>query len=115
MLQFGRDVARTLIKGEAYSWNRKTARRSIYWGVHSTALQRQHMNLCLAYGSDPEGFEDFVVKYGWLPKERAENCAEEYRQVQHAFRATIVPHLDMELVKVVQSRQWLRPGSSTGP
>jgi hypothetical protein len=115
MLQFGREVARTLIKGEAYAWNRRTARRSIYWGVHSTALQRQHMNLCLAYGSDPEGFEDFVVKYGWLPKERADGCAEEYRQVQHAFRATVVPHLDMDLVKAVQSRQWLRLGGQKAP
>ena len=64
--------------------------------MHSTALQRQHTYLCLAYGSDPEAFEDFVTKFGWLPKARAENCANEYRQTQHAFRTTILPHLDME-------------------
>jgi hypothetical protein len=76
--------------------------------VHSTALQRQHMYLCLAYGADPASFKDFI-EHGWLPKERAENCANEYKQALHAFRTTIVPHLDMDLVKVVQSRRWLRP------
>jgi hypothetical protein len=108
-LQFGRDVARTLIKGEAYSWHVRAAGQARYWGVHSSSLQRQHNYLCLGYGKDPEAFEDFVTKFGWLPKERAANCANEYRQVEHAFRTTILPHLDMELMKKVQERKWLRP------
>ena len=68
MLQFGREVARTLIKGETYGWNQRQRTQSRFWGPHSTALQRQHTFLCLAYGSDPEGFEDFVTKFRWLPK-----------------------------------------------
>jgi hypothetical protein len=107
MLQFGREVARTLIKGETYGWNQRQRTQSRFWGPHSTALQRQHTFLCLAYGSDPEGFEDFVTKFRWLPKARAENCATEYRQIHHAFRQTILPHLDMALVEQVRKRPWL--------
>jgi hypothetical protein len=107
-LQFGRDVARTLIKGEAYSWHVRQG-SSRFWGVHSTGLQRRHMYLCLAYGKDPDGFSDFVTKFGWLPHERAANCANEYRQVEHAFRTTILPHLDMDVLKQVRERKWLRP------
>jgi hypothetical protein len=112
MLQFGREVARTLIKGETYGWNQRQRTQSRFWGPHSTALQRQHTFLCLAYGSDPEGFEDFVTKFRWLPKARAENCATEYHQVQHAFRTTIVPHLDMALVEKVRKRPWLPPAGA---
>jgi len=111
MLQFGRDVARMLIKGETYGWNQRQRTTSRFWGPHSTALQRQHTFLCLAYGRDPQGFEDFVTKFRWLPRQRADNCATEYRQVQHAFRETIVPHLDMALVKKVIARPWLRPNA----
>jgi hypothetical protein len=110
MLQFGREVARTLIKGETYGWNQRQRTQSRFWGPHSTALQRQHTFLCLAYGSDPEGFEEFVTKFRWLPKARAENCATEYRQIQHAFRETIMPHLDMALVEQVRKRPWVRAG-----
>jgi hypothetical protein len=107
MLQFGRDVARILIKGEAYGWNQSERRNlPMYWDVHSTALQRQHTYLCLAYGKDPEAFEEFV-KFGWLPRSRAENCAQEYKQAELAFRLTILPHVDRELMKKVQSRPWL--------
>ena len=111
MLQFGREVARALIKGETFGWNQRQRTTSRFWGPHSTALQRQHTFLCLAYGSDPEGFEEFVTKFRWLPKQRAEHCASEYKQIQHAFRETIVPHLDMALVKKVAARPWLRPNA----
>ena len=104
MLQFGRDIARTLIKGETFGWNQRQRTASRFWGPHSTALQRQHTFLCLAYGSDPQGFEDFVTKFRWLPKARADNCANEYQQVLHAFRETIVPHLDMALVKQMREK-----------
>jgi hypothetical protein len=109
MLQFGPSVARTLIKGKAYGWY-QADRRNVpsYWGVHSTALQRQHTFLCIAFGHDPESFKDFV-QFGWLPRLRAENCADEYRQVELAFRMTVLPHLDPELVRQVRTRRWLLP------
>ena len=114
MLQFGRDIARTLIKGETFGWNQRQRTASRFWGPHSTALQRQHTFLCLAYGSDPQGFEDFVTKFRWLPKARADNCANEYQQVLHAFRETIVPHLDMALVKQMREKPLMFPMPGRG-
>ena len=52
-----------------------------------------------------------MTKFRWLPRARADNCANEYRQVQHAFRETIAPHLDMALVKKAIARPWLRPNA----
>ena len=112
MLQFGRDVARRLIKGTAYRWNvrfRKTP--DFYWDVHSSNLQRQQTFLCLAYGKDPDGFADFV-QFNWLPKARAPNCAAEYRQVDNAFKKTILPHVDREMMKQVLARKWLPENGS---
>jgi hypothetical protein len=114
MLQFGRDIARALIKGEAFGWNQRQRTTSRFWGPHSTALQRQHTFLCLAYGSDPQAFEDFVTKFRWLPKARADNCANEYQQILHAFRETIVPHLDMALVKQMRDRPLTFPMPGDG-
>lgn len=109
MLQFGPEVAQTLIKGEAYGWN-QSERRNVpqYWDVHSTPLQRQHTYLCIAYGRYPERFKDFI-QHGWLPKARVPRCAEEYRQAERAFNKTIRKHIDNERLKAVLARRWLPP------
>jgi hypothetical protein len=109
MLQFGGDVARTLIKGQAYDYNFGARLGSHpFWDNHSSDLQRQHIFLCAAYGKDRAGFQDFVDR-GWLPKARAPNCEREYNQIAMAFKLTVEPHLNMDLVKKVQQRRWLRP------
>jgi hypothetical protein len=46
-----------------------------------------------AYGSNKKLFADIVEK-GFLPKERAEICSEEYSQIDFAFRTLIAPHMD---------------------
>ena len=43
-----------------------------------------------------------------LPKARAEGCSREYLLVRRAFAKTILPHIDVEMMKKVQSIQWLR-------
>jgi putative metallopeptidase DUF4344 len=108
MLQFGPEVARTAIKGMAYVWL-TFAREggAAYWDVHSTAAQRFYNFLCIGYGGKPEAFKDFTDR--WLTKERLDSCAQEYRQVRNAFIKTILPHIDQELMKQVQSQQWLQP------
>jgi hypothetical protein len=45
----------------------------------------------------------------WLPQSRAEGCEREYHQLEFAFIKTIVPFIDPELRKKVQSTQWLQP------
>jgi hypothetical protein len=106
MLQFGRDVARTTIKGAAWKWFASGG--SALWGEHSTPPQRLGTYLCLAYGKDPAGFQDFV-DVGWLPKYRSGGCKREYAQVEHAFGSTMRPHIDEDMMKKVLARPWLRP------
>jgi Putative metallopeptidase len=112
MTQFGKDVARTAIKGTAYVWlTFSRTGQPAYWDVHSTSGQRFYNFLCIGYGGDPEAFKEFVGKL--LPKERLETCPHEFRQVHNAFVKTVLPHVDQELLKKVQATQWLRPDDGT--
>jgi hypothetical protein len=109
-LQFSKDVARRIVNGEAYFWfnDRNPEAWAQYSDNHGTARQRFYNTLCMAYGGDPATFKDYVDK-GWLPPERAVNCAAEYQQVRNAFAKTVLPFIDPELMKKVQARQWLKP------
>jgi hypothetical protein len=44
-----------------------------------------------------------------LPKERAEDCENEYRQAAYAYEKLIGPHVDRGRAKKVFDRSWLRP------
>jgi hypothetical protein len=109
MLQFGKDVARTTIKGAAYTYlNSKNPRtRTEFADEHGAPAQRFFNYICLAYGGEPNAFRQYVDQ-GILPKARAEQCPREYQLVRRAFAKTILPHVDVELMKKVQSIQWLR-------
>jgi hypothetical protein len=110
MLQFGKEVARTTIKGSAFTYlnsaNPRT--RTQFADEHGTAGQRFFNYVCMGYGADPATFKDFVDRK-LLPPERAVHCPREYQQVAKAFLKTLMPHIDQNLMKQVQSRQWLRP------
>ncbi len=109
MLQFGKDVARTTIKGAAYTYlNSKNPRtRTEFADEHGAPAQRFFNYICLAYGGEPEAFKEYVDQ-GILPQARAEQCPREYQLVRRAFAKTILPHVDLDLMKKVQSIQWLR-------
>jgi hypothetical protein len=134
-LQFGRETARTVVKGFAYYWAydaeqgadpavNKPANPAkdpeircmqdpfcAYSDEHGTASQRMYNTLCMAYGGDPEGFKDFV-DIGWLPKERAEGCASEYQRLKFAFERTILPFIDQQQMKNVRARSWFMPSET---
>jgi Putative metallopeptidase len=112
-LQFNKDIARTIVRGFAYTWavqNDPSASASISaWAdEHGSASQRMYNTLCLAYGGDPKTFAEFVDR-GWLPKERAADCADEYNQVKRAFVKTVLPFIDRGLMVRVQNAEWLTP------
>jgi hypothetical protein len=117
MLQFGKDQARRLITGAAYSYKKYlqnakvTAPLVAFSDVHGAPAQRFYNLVCLAYGADPVLFADVVDK-GYLPKDRASSCKREYNQVAFAFRELIDPHLDRQLAKQVLDKQWLPPESA---
>jgi hypothetical protein len=61
----------------------------------------------MAYGADKKYFGDLVSK-GYLPKERAETCEEEYEQIQDASEKFIRPYIDPALEKKILRKTWLR-------
>jgi Putative metallopeptidase len=73
---------------------------------HGTPAQRMFNLLCIAYGADPKLFGDVVSK-GYLPRQRAEQCQDEYEQIQDAFNAAISPHIDRDLAEKILKRDWL--------
>lgn len=111
MLQFSKDEARRLILGNAYQYKvdvqsgRYPDALRKFADVHGTPQQRFFNVLCLAYGADPALFADFIEK-DFLPKDRAEGCEEEYKQVARAFRALINPHVERKLYRKL-TEPWL--------
>jgi hypothetical protein len=109
-LQFNKDVERTIIKGFVYFWARSqdpsaSSPMSAWSDVHGSASQRMYNGLCLAYGGDPQTFQEFVDR-GWLPKKRAAHCGEEFGQLKLAFVKTILPFIDRDVMARVQQAQW---------
>jgi len=76
--------------------------------MHGTSWQRMYNMLCIAYGSDHAAFQD-LVDAGWLPKDRAAGCDDEYKRADFAFRQTVLPFVDVDLVNKVRSVQWFNP------
>jgi hypothetical protein len=112
MLHLGKAEARRLIGGVAYAYKTEVDAATAPLGmtqfadVHGTPAQRYYDVLCIAYGADAQLFGDFVEK-GYLPKERAEDCKDEYRQAAHAYEQLIGPHIDTGLAKEVFDKSWL--------
>jgi hypothetical protein len=120
MLHLGKAEARRLIAGTAYGF--KTEADAItgpltikqFADVHGMPAQRLYNLLCIAYGADAQLFGDFVEK-GYLPKERAEGCKDEYEQVAHAYQTLIAPHTDPILAKKIFDQSWLPDAAKSVP
>ena len=110
MLHFGKEEARRLISGAAYSYRDAVQNSTVilplqaFSDVHGLPAQRFYNLLCVAYGADPHIFAD-VEQY--LPKPRAIGCNREYNQVAFAFQQLILPHVDRTLAKQVLQKAWL--------
>ena len=111
LLQFAESDARRLIYGVGYSYNidasKPSTKKNPFADEHGLPAQRFYNVLCMAYGADSKLFADLVDK-GYLPKERAENCADEYDQVVRALNKLIGPYIDQTRAKRVRAKQWLR-------
>lgn len=117
MTQFGPSVARTTIKGAYNAYHNDNAERLRKQnGVirpwqeadeHSIDIQRAYNYLCMAFGRYPEAFQDLADSL--LPRARSSNCGNEYRQAEFAFKKTLLPDIDRELMKKVQAMQIFRP------
>ena len=119
ILKAGKEEARRLIAGAVYQYksgvqseNQTVATKRLA-DEHPTMGQRFFNILCLAYGADAELFKDIVAN-GYLPKERAEGCDDEYTQVAYAFKTLIGPYIDRKLAAKLH-KNWLPPINSVPP
>ena len=112
MLHFGPDEVRRLIRGAAYVFKRDLRNPQVTLNLkefsdsHGLPAERFYNLLCLAFGADAKLFAAIVEK-GYLPVERAIGCEDEYRQVAHAFKRLLVPHIDEALAGEVMAKKWL--------
>ena len=111
LLQFAKSDARRLILGVAYTYNldasKPSTKKNPFADEHGLPAQRFYNSLCMAYGADEKLFADLIEK-GYLPKERAEGCADEYDQVVRAMTKLIRPYIDETRAKRVRAKQWLK-------
>ncbi|MDX2004046.1 MAG: DUF4344 domain-containing metallopeptidase [Meiothermus sp.] len=66
--------------------------QQVYWDSHSLDAQRMYDMACIVYGSNRRAFADLVRDIG-LPKERLEECAQEYKDARYAWNTILRPHL----------------------
>ena len=115
LLQLGKHEARRMISGTVRAYSIEEIRaggqcsKEDYASEHSTPAQRAYNDMCIAYGADAKLFADFVSK-GYLPKERAEFCEDEYFQIKDAFEILLYPHLDLDLAKKNLDGAWVCVG-----
>jgi hypothetical protein len=110
VLQFPREQKRGFVLGSAYTYARElkvrrprdlrrpklqVARHAAFADEHGTPAQRLYNLLCIAYGSDKDLFAD-LVEQQLLPKARAEECEDEYRAIDFAYRTLIALHVDRQ-------------------
>jgi len=114
-LRAGEGLARRVLTGAAWMYLHDARGRmpdeSDFADVHGLDAQRYYNVLCMAHGSDPEAFQGMVDK-GYLPKERAEVCADEFRQVAYAVTKLIDPSVDAALaeeIKAAHKARWEAP------
>jgi len=63
----------------------------VYWDVHNLDVQRFYNLSCYAYGQNPQYNYDLITD-GWLPQERAENCAYEYAVLDDSWSRILSPY-----------------------
>jgi hypothetical protein len=117
MLALGKEQARRLIGGAAYSYKPYLGKEKFmvpataFSDAHGAPLQRFYNLLCLAFGSDPNTYKD-LVDQGYLPKDRARSCRMEYGELNFAFQQLILPHVDKEMAKAVLAKDWMPDATS---
>jgi hypothetical protein len=114
MVELGADLAYWTIVGTAsfFQDSGKTWTGSQFADASSPEAQRYYNYLCMAYGGDRVKFEylaaqpDDKSKEPFLPKDRAEQCRDEYTQVRSAFNLRIMPYVDPDLLVQVRATKW---------
>jgi hypothetical protein len=112
ILLLDKTIASRLIRGTAYEFlteskEEKSESTIAYASEHGTAEQRYYNVLCLAFGADPKRFSSLKSK-NILPEERADACQDEFEQIEDAYKAVILPHVDQALAEKVWGKLEVR-------
>lgn len=111
LLRMGKGEALRLLKGAAWAFAHDARGRALdesdFADVHSLDAQRYYNLVCLIYGSDPEYFAPAVAR-GYLPRERADECVDEFRQVLHAMQKLVAPFTDEKQLERIRARHRAR-------
>lgn len=111
MLQFGKDVAVRTFTGAIWFFeaSNHTWTGSDFAQEGSPESQRFYNYLCIAYGGDLAAYSSFAgIVYDTLSRtRRVRRCAREYEKLSYAFTKTILPHIELERLRKVQSTNWL--------
>ena len=117
LVNFSRDAAKFILTGNGYfiqssNLDSKRQQAASSWekfsDTHGSWRQHFYNSACIAYGADMLGFSDLVER-GLLPTQRASNCPHEYQQIRAIFAKYVVPNVDMDMLRQVQSMKWLSP------
>jgi hypothetical protein len=65
--------------------------KPVFWDEHSLGQQRFYNILCWVYGSNPKQHSALVPRH--LPKQRADRCPGEYKDVQSSWNQLLRPHM----------------------
>jgi hypothetical protein len=107
LLRAGKGVARRALGGAAWMYKHDASARKLdesdYSDVHGLDAQRLYNVLCMAYGSDPASYAPMIEK-GYLPRDRAEGCHDEYEQVTFAVQKLIMKSVDAKAAKQTKER-----------
>jgi len=110
MLRLRKEDARRAVAGTVHMYSNvarsHTPELQDFADVHGLPAQRLFNLMCVAYGADPKLF-GYVVEHGHLPEKRADGCADEFQQLDHAVKKLIVPHVDWARVSRVLTTRWL--------
>jgi hypothetical protein len=106
-IKIGGTFAERMLKGAALMYERDSKARKVgeedFADMHGLDRQRYYNVLCLAWGADPKRFA-FAQELGHLPQERAEGCADEFKQVRSAVQRLIVGNVDQTEAKRVKEK-----------
>jgi hypothetical protein len=110
MTQFGDEIAWKTLMGSAWylAQTTMTGAGVDFYYVRDPEARRFYGILCTAYASDPKTY-GFLARNFDIPARRIDKCVEDFVQVQQAFDATILPHVDQILLQKVRAMPWLPP------
>lgn len=116
LLRMGPEISKRTLATAAWMYGHgaktRTADESDFADVHPLDAQRYYNVLCLAYGSDPKEYAAAAAE-SRLPKERAESCDGEYRQVAYAARKLLAPHMDAKAFRRTMEQAKARRARAT--